>query len=250
MNNPFDKYQLSPNTFGILRNLMMMTTGATVVVALIFGIGLWRTGSRFLGQVTTLFNAPQPAPEVDVRSLIVQQVREVSDLTTAVFTMEAVVPSRQARTLAGYAIAETTLLYIAYGEVRAGVDLAELKPENVQIVNDTLQLQLPPPKILDSKIDVNRSQVYDYDRGFLGLGPDTAPQLQMLAQQETLKKIVFNACEQGVLEKANERAELVVGQLLTTAGYKQVQVNTQSPIPGTCQSAALASQPAHSGIAP
>lgn len=234
MNNPFDKYHISPNRLGILRNLMMMTTGATVIVALIFGIGLWRVGARFFGQVTTLFNTPQPAPEVDVRSLIVQQVQEVSDLTTAVFTMEAVVPTRQARTLGGYPIAETTLLYIAYGEVRAGVDLAQLKPDNVQIANDTLQVQLPPPKILDSKIDVNRSQVYDYDRGFLGLGPDTAPQLQMLAQQETLKKIVFNACEQGLLERANHQAERVVEQLLTTAGYKQVQVNTQSPLAGTC----------------
>jgi predicted transcriptional regulator len=109
-----------------------------------------------------------------------------------------------------------------------------LKADDVAVVNDTIQLQLPPPRILDSKIDVNRSSVYDYDRGFLGLGPDVAPQLQTLAQQETLKKIVTAACSEGVLEQANDRAELVVAQLLSTAGHKQVEVKTQSPPPGTC----------------
>jgi hypothetical protein len=137
--------------------------------------------------------------------------------------------------LANYTVGSTTLLYIAYGEVRAGVDLKDLKADNVQIVNDTIQLQLPPPRILDSKIDVNRSSVYDYNRGFLGLGPDVAPQLQTIAQRETLKKIVSAACSQGVLKQANERAELVVEKLLNTAGYKQVQVKTQPPAPGTCQ---------------
>lgn len=234
MNNQFQKFQISRITFGLFRNLMLMTTGGMVIVGLIFGIGLWRTGSRFFEQVQAMFNIPQPAAEVDVRSLVVQQVRGASELTTAVFTMEAVVPTRQDRTVAGYPIAATTLLYIAYGEVRAGVDLAELTPENVQVFNDTIQLQLPPPRILDSKIDVNRSQVYDYDRGFLGLGPDVAPQLQTLAQQETLKKIVFNACNQGLLNEANERAQLVVSQLLSTAGYRNIEVKTQAPVPGIC----------------
>ncbi|HEY9667514.1 MAG TPA: DUF4230 domain-containing protein, partial [Coleofasciculaceae cyanobacterium] len=115
-----------------------------------------------------------------------------------------------------------------------GVDLKDLKPEDVTIVNDTIQLQLPPPRILDSKIDVNRSSVYDYDRGFLGLGPDTAPQLQTLAQQETLKKISAAACRENLLAQANDRAQLVVEKLLNTAGYKQVEVKTQPPAPGTC----------------
>jgi hypothetical protein len=76
--------------------------------------------------------------------------------------------------------------------------------------------------------------VYDYDRGFLNLGPDAAPQLQTLAQQETLKKIVANACREDLLQEANDRAQLVVSQLLNTAGYQAVEVKTQPPAPETC----------------
>jgi hypothetical protein len=211
-----------------------MSTGGIVLIALIFGIGMWRSGTRFFDGIQAVFNAPPAKPQVDVRSLVVSKVRGASELTTAVFTMEAVVPTRQDRKLAGYTVGTTTLLYIAYGEVRAGVDLKDLKADNVKVVNNTIQLQLPPPRILDSKIDVNRSSVYDYDRGFLGLGPDTAPQLQTLAQQETLKKIVTTACQSNLLAQANDRAQLVVEKLLNTAGYKQVEVKTQAPQPGTC----------------
>jgi len=85
-------------------------------------------------------------------------------------------------------------------------------------------VQLPPPQILDSKIDVNRSRVYDYDRGFLNLGPDVAPQLQTLAQRETLQKIVTNACDSGILNEASDRAQSVLTQLLSTAGFRQIEI--------------------------
>lgn len=234
MREQFQKRQIISITSWLVKNLMLMSTGGMVLIALLLGIGMWRSGTRFFDGITAIFNAPPAKPQVDVRSLVVSQVRGASELTTAVFTMEAVVPARQERKIGQYTVGATTLLYIAYGEVRAGVDLKELNPNNVTIVNDTIQLQLPPPRILDSKIDVNRSSVYDYDRGFLGLGPDTAPQLQSLAQQETLKKIKATACQGNLLAQANDRAQLVVEKLLNTAGYKQVVVKTQSPSPGNC----------------
>ena len=234
MRDQFQKLQFISIPSGLLRNLMLMTSGGIVMISLFFGIGMLRSGFRFIEGLHEMFNVSLGKPEVDVRSIIVSQVQGASELTTAVFNMEAVVPTRQDRKVGDYTLGTTTLLYIAYGEVRAGVDLKDLKPENVNVVNDTIQLQLPPPRILDSKIDVNRSTVYDYDRGFLGLGPDVAPQLQTLAQQETLKKIEAAACRENLLAQANDRAQLVVEKLLNTAGYKQVEVKTQQPLPGTC----------------
>jgi hypothetical protein len=177
----------------------------------------------------------QPEPQVDVRSVVVQQLRGASELTTAIFAMEAVVPTQSDRTLAGYVIGSTNLLYIAYGEVRAGVDLAELTTENVQVTGDnTIQVTLPPPKILDSKIDLSKSNVFDYSRGFLGLGPDVAPELQEKAQQEALIKIEEAACQENLLAEANRRAEITVGQLLSTAGFETVTVTTQPPTNSAC----------------
>jgi Protein of unknown function (DUF4230) len=210
-----------------LKTLSMLTTGGTIAIGLLIAAGMWQTGNQFLGKLSALFNAPQPEAQVDVRSMVVQQIRNASELTTAIFTMETVVPASRDRTVGGYVIGKTTLLYIAYGEVRAGVDLSELKPEDVEVKGETTILHLPPPRILDSKIDVNRSKVYDYDRGFLGLGPDAAPELQDLAQRQTLDKIVASACANGILQSASDRAQLTVSQLLTTAGYTKLMVENQ-----------------------
>jgi hypothetical protein len=149
--------------------------------------------------------------------------------------MDAVVPASQDRKVGELTVGTTKLLYMAQGEVRAGVDLTDLQTKDVVIANDKITVLLPPPEILDSKINVNRSQVYHYDRGFLGLGPDVAPQLQTIAQRKTLSKIMSAACKQGVLATANEKADLAVTQLLKTAGYTDVKVETTPPPANACR---------------
>lgn len=218
----------------LFRSLGWMVLGGAAVAAVVVGFGTWRTSDRVFSALHNLFNPAQPAPKVDVQSVVIEQVQGVSELTTAVFTMQAVVPTSQDATFNGFVIGTTKLLYVAYGQIRAGVDLHSLTAADVQVTNDTIRIQLPPPQVLDRKIDVSRSSVYDYNRGSLGLGPDVAPALQALAQQEALKKIVEAACTDSLLEKANDRAKLVVTQLLTTTGHANVTVITQPPPTGTC----------------
>jgi hypothetical protein len=215
----------------MLSNALM---GGAVLLAILAGIGVWQSGERFVEGMRTLFMPASVEPEVDVRSIVVQQLRGASELTTAIFAMEAVVPTRSDRTVVGYVIGSTNLLYIAYGEVRAGVDLSEITATDVQIDASTIAITLPPPKVLDSKLDLTRSNVYDYDRGFLSFGPDNGPELQELAQQEALSKIELAACTEGILDEANRRAERVVGQLMGTAGFETVTVITQPGSDSLC----------------
>lgn len=193
-----------------------------------------RTGGQFFEAVKLALTPKPPEEKVDIRTVVVEQVREVSELTTAVFTMEAVVPAQSDRKLGEVTIGQTNLLYVAYGEVRAGVDLEGLSVSDVTTseTDKEIQLQLPAPKLIDTKIDVERSNVYDYSRGFFNLGPDRAPELQALAQKEALVKIEQAACEQDILGQASDRAELVVTQLLQSAGFENVRVET-APAPNT-----------------
>lgn len=213
----------------VLRNLGMMVAGGLVAATAVASFWAVRMGDRLLSSAGNFLSNPQPSPQVDVRSIVIEQVREASDLTTAVFSMQAVVPTSQAVKLGEFTVGTTKLLYIAYGQVQAGVDLSQIAATDVQTTGDSIQIQLPPARILDSKVDVNRSSVYDYDRGFLNLGPDTAPELQTAAQRKALTTIVQTACEDGVLQRAGDRAKQVVTRLLNTAGYSQVKV-TVAPL--------------------
>jgi hypothetical protein len=221
--------------FRPIRTVFNALIGGAVLVGIVAGVGFWRSPDRFLEGARIMLTPGPAEPEVDVRSVVVQQLRGASELTTAIFAMEAVVPTKSDRTLAGYVIGSTNLLYIAYGEVRAGVDLSQITPAMVQVMGDSaIQITLPPPQILDSKIDLSKSNVFDYSRGFLGLGPDAAPELQEKAQQEALAKIEEAACRENLLAEANRRAEVTVGQLLATAGFETVTVTTQPPPNSAC----------------
>lgn len=228
-----------PPVRGVMKGVLSISANAIAVVLLLTALSATQNGGRFLHGLRIMLSPPPPEAKADVRSVILQEVRGASELTTAVFGMESVVPASRDRTVAGYTIGKTTLLYIAYGEVRAGVDLSQMTADQIQVERDQVTIQLPPPQILDSKIDVMRSQVYDYDRGFLGLGPDAAPELQTLAQQESLAKLMDAACQQQILAEANAKAKLAVTQLLNTAGFEQVQVETQVPADCTAPAAAL-----------
>jgi hypothetical protein len=227
-----------------MKFLMTLLRGGITVATLIILLGIIRSGSRFTAGIASFFQPSVSEPQVDPRTLVVHQVQGASELTTAVFAMESVVPTSRDRTIGDYVIGKTTLLYIAYGEVRAGIDLSDMDVDDVTLVGDRLSLRLPPPEILDSKIDVTRSRVYDYDRGFLGLGPDSAPELQQIAQRETLSRIVDVACDSGLLDEANERAEVALTRLLSNTGYQELDIQTQPPLSGECSlPVAMSSQP-------
>ncbi|WP_008309762.1 DUF4230 domain-containing protein [Leptolyngbya sp. PCC 6406] len=228
----------TPLILRILKALAGSLSGGMLVLGIIVGIGLWRSGEQFVNGIKMALTPQPPQEEVDVRTVVVQQVRGASELTTAVFAMEAVVPATSSRTVANYEIGKTTLIYVAYGEVRAGVDLSEITAADVRVNGETLRVILPPPKILDSKIDVSRSDVYDYSRGFLGLGPDRAPELQGQAQEAALQKVMLAACEEGILQEASARAELVVAQLLAHTDFGTVEVESRLPENTGCATAA------------
>jgi hypothetical protein len=220
-----------------LQLIAISITGGAVIVASLAGWAFLRSGSRFIEGVK-LAIAPQPPVEtVDLRTVVVEQIRLASELTTAVFTMEAVVPAQSDRKIGNYTVGKTNLLYIAYGEVRAGVNLEEIGAADVSPSADgtSVVLTLPAAKLLDTKIDVARSSVYDYSRGFLNLGPDRAPELQSAAQQEALIEIEKAACDQNILNQANDRAELVVTQLLQSAGFETVTVETSIDPTSECK---------------
>ena len=210
------------------QQLLLWSVGGINLVILVLLFGLWRTGDRALNFVGNLFKFSTPV-KIEHSTPIVEKIRNIQELSTTVQTMETIVPASAERKLGDFSLATTRLLYVARGEIRAGVDLAELTDADVKVTENKIEINLPPAKILDSKIDVNHSRVYDYDRGFLNLGPDVAPQLQTLAQRETLVEIVNTACSENILDRANIKAKAAITQLLNSTSEQKVVVNTSDP---------------------
>ncbi len=214
-----------PSLF-IWQKILLFTVGGIGLIILLVVYSVWRTGDRFLSALMGLLQLESVLTPIETPTSIVQKIQGVQELTTTIYTMETIIPTSADRRWGKLSIATTRLLYIGRGEVRAGIDLSQLTEADIQVSRDRIQIDLPPAQILDSKVDVNRSRLYDYDRGFLNLGPDVAPQLQTLAQRKTLAEIVNHACSEGILETANQRAKETITQLIVATEDKPLQIQT------------------------
>lgn len=211
------------------KQLLLWSLGGINLLILLILFSIWRTGDRAMNFVSNLFKITPAELKAENAIPLTERIKNIQELSTTVQTMETIVPTSAQRKLGNLPVATTKLLYIARGEIRAGVDLSELTNRDIKVTDNSIEVNLPAPKILDSKIDVNNSRVYDYNRGFLNLGPDVAPQLQTLAQRKTLVQMIDTACNENILQQANIKAKDAIVRLLTTNKDRQVKVTTTAP---------------------
>ena len=56
-------------------------------------------------------------------------------------------------------------MLLAHGIVKAGIDLRQIKPEDVTITGQKISLKLPPPQITDAYLDDTQTKVIDNTTG-------------------------------------------------------------------------------------
>lgn len=200
-----------------------------IVFLLLLLVQLNGWGQAFINK---LFS-PSPPPTLEVRSIIINGLQGSTELSTADLFTETVVVTNQDRTLGQVKLGNTKVIYQAIGKVRGGIDLSQLEAKSVNMPERKIHIVLPPPYFLDTTIDVSRSSVLDSHRNWFG--PAVEANLQTMAQKEALHKIKAAACEKGLLNVANAQAKQTVEQILRTAGYKEITIDTQSPKADTCR---------------
>lgn len=162
---------------------------------------------------------------------IVHELNAVARLETAEYIAEKVVRAERDQDFLFGAFGES-LLFVAYGEVIAGIDLGVMTPEDIQVVDPvTVMIYLPEAEILHAAIDNDRSYVADRDTGLAvvltgGIDPNMETEVRQRAEDE----IENAAIEAGILEKANENAEIFMRNFLMGLGFENI-VFTDGPPP-------------------
>jgi hypothetical protein len=182
-------------------------------VAHVAHAGLW---NRFASLVTGR------STSIDVTSpSIVEKIRQLSRLETVVYSLDKIVEGeRQSAYLPDFLVGEKLLL-VAHGEVIAGVDLSQLKPGDVSVKGDAVQVRLPPPQVLTTRIDNDRTKVYSRTTGLL-VNQDI--DLESKARLAAERQITQAALDDGILDKASQNARTNVTALLYGLGFHSVDV--------------------------
>jgi hypothetical protein len=191
--------------------------GTTLILSLLLVIVSVAAGA---GLVYLIWNPTQPDEPA-----VVEGIQRLNELATVKYTTQVLVTEEEnaeifRQPLPEFLTGEKVLL-VAVGEVEAGVDLDELGPEDVRVTGETVYIDLPAARILDSSLDEDKTRVYDRDRGVLKLrGNDD---LIEEARREAEHRMVEAARENDILTKAQDNAEASISTLVTSLGYDEVK---------------------------
>ncbi len=153
---------------------------------------------------------------------IVHEINNLARLETASIEMEKVVTAERGDNDLLWGIMSESLIFVAHGKVVAGVDFAEMKPENLQVVDqDTVMVYLPPAKIFDDlpALDNEKSYVADRDTGLLA-GADA--QMETEVRRVAEARLREEALATGLLQTANVNAQEYMRTFLQGLGFTEV----------------------------
>jgi hypothetical protein len=195
----------------------------SLVAAALGGAGVW-LGLRMLG------SGDGDPPTTSVRSTpaVIGAVRALARLETVAFHMERVIDMRDRQThLFGLFASEDAVLLVAAVDVIAGIDLSGVREGDLRVdrTRGVVHLVLPPPVILSSRLDTDRTYVHSRTTDALAL---SAPTLETRARQEAEHTLRQAALDAGVLLRARESAERTVRTLLEGLGAREVTIAFRS----------------------
>lgn len=167
-------------------------------------------------QISEMMN-PTPTIIADPVTII-NEVRALARLETIQYSVEKVVTSEVNQGLFQSLFGDK-MLFVAHGLVIAGIDLNRINPENMSMVDGVLTVELPQAEIFIATLDNQKSYVYDRETGLLTKG---YTELETKARQAAEQEIYNAALEDGILDQANQNAEIFMNQFFETLGYENV----------------------------
>lgn len=167
---------------------------------------------------TTVYDTSVPA--------VVQRIQRLNRLETVVYSIDTVVEGSKSSAVLPDLLAGDRLLLVVHGQSIAGIDLSQLKPEDVRIdeKNGTrsIHVTLPASQLFVTNIDNQHTRVYARSTGLLvpvdqNLESDTRAKAEQQLQQAALSD--------GILDTARKNARATITTLLYGLGFNQVDVN-------------------------
>ncbi len=159
--------------------------------------------------------------------VIVEEINDLARLETQSYSFQDVLQIERNQDVLWGAFGES-LLFVAYGDVIAGVDLAKMEPQDLQVLSPTkVAVRLPEAEILIATLDNQRSYVADRDRGLLA---SVDADLETTIRQEAESRMLEAALENGIIEGASDGAQAFIAHFLGELGFSEIEFS-QSELP-------------------
>ena len=203
---------------GIAGVLLALVLGAAAVVLFVRHA---TTGA--LGHLATMLTNRPPLFDVSA-PVVVERIQRLNRLETVVYSLDTVVEGQRSTPILPDLLGGDRILLVVHGQSIAGIDLAQLRPEDVRIdsASRTVRVTLPASQLFVTTLDNQHTRVYARTTGLLipadqNLESDTRAKAQQQLQQAALAD--------GILDAARKNARATVTSLLYGLGFAHVEVS-------------------------
>ena len=213
------QYYSGPNYGGrFIGFVLALLLGAAAMVMVVR-----RATTGTLGRLVTLVTRRTTGFDTSVPT-VVEKIQRLSRLETVVYSLDTVVEGDKTSPILPDALAGDKILLVVHGESIAGIDFAQLKPEDVRIDSTThsIHVTLPASQLFVTSLDNAQTRVYARATGLLvpvdqNLESDTRAKAQDQLQKAALTD--------GILDAARKNARATVMTLLYSFGFEHVDVS-------------------------
>jgi hypothetical protein len=197
---------------------------ALVLGAATLAVFVRHATTGFLGRVATAITGRTTIYDTSVPA-VVQKIQRLNRLETVVYSIDTVVEGAKSSPVLPDLLAGDRILLVVHGQSIAGIDLSQLKSEDVRIQNNgdvrSIHVTLPPSQLFVTTLDNQHTRVYARSTGLLvpvdqNLESDTRAKAEQQLQQAALAD--------GILDTARKNARATVTTLLYSLGFQQVDV--------------------------
>jgi hypothetical protein len=186
------------------------------------------------------FENPFRTETVDRSSpVVLKAIQDLRELRTATGHFEVIVDVEKDTRFVPAAIRGERVLFVAVGTVDAGVDLADLDADAIDVDEERrrVDVELPHARLLGVRVNPARSYVYDRDRGLIDRvasvfqdNPTGERELYMLAEEKLLTAARGGS---GLLTRAERNTRNTLVALLRELGFSRITITFADPGDGT-----------------
>ena len=197
---------------------------ALVLGAVALGLFVRQAKSGAMGRIAALITGRTTSIDVSAPA-VVEKIQRLNRLETVVYSLDTVVEGSKSSVVFPDLLAGDRLLMIVHGQTIAGVDMSQMKSDDVQITEGasgrTIRVVLPPSNVFVTTIDNQHTRVYARSTGLLvPADMNLESETRLKAEQELQKA----ALGDGILDSASKNARSTVTAMLEGLGFEKVEV--------------------------
>lgn len=155
----------------------------------------------------------------------VYEIRNIGLLATSEYTIGKIIELNDDK--AWYKFGDRSILISCKAKVKAGIDLSQIRKDDIEVIYNKITITLPDSKILTFDMDPNTVKTEVQDINGFRMSFTQEEKNQILAQGE--KAIQQQLSETTILSHAKENAKLFIENFYHELGYKHVTIKFRKP---------------------